>query len=256
MAPRPLASLRTVVFAGEVYPCHNFARSARVAPEAALWNLYGPTETNVCTYYKVEQLPQDDQTIPIGRACSNTDVFAVAANGEQQRSARRVELYVRGATVMKGYWGQPAKSAEVLVPDPLSDLPDLVYRTGDLVMRHPTVPMASLVGVITRSRAVDIGSSWETSSRPSPSTHPDLDESAVVSVPHDAWGSAIVAWVTPRDGVEVTEVDVRRYVAGRLPSYMVPTSIRIVEQLPRTSTGKVDRPLLTERAEELRLSGS
>jgi acyl-CoA synthetase (AMP-forming)/AMP-acid ligase II len=61
--------------------------------------------------------------------------------------------------------------------------------------------------------------------------------------------------VTPRDGVEVTEVEVRRHVAGRLPSYMVPASIRIVERLPKTSTGKVDRPLLTERAKEVRLTG-
>jgi acyl-CoA synthetase (AMP-forming)/AMP-acid ligase II len=222
---------------------------------SSLWNLYGPTETNVCTYYKVEHLPPNDQTIPIGRACSNTEVFAVAADGGAADVGQEGELYVRGATVMKGYWGQPAKSAEVLVPDPLSYLSDPVYRTGDLVVLQPD-GFYHFLGrrdhqIKSRGYRIELGDVESALF-----THPDLDESAVVSVPHDEWGSAIVAWVTPRDGIEVTEVDVRRHVAGRLPSYMVPTSIRVVEQLPKTSTGKIDRPLLTERAKELRLSVS
>jgi acyl-CoA synthetase (AMP-forming)/AMP-acid ligase II len=209
----------------------------------------------VCTYYKVEHLPPDDQTIPIGRACSNTEVFAVAADGGAADVGQEGELCVRGATVMKGYWGQPAKSAAVLVPDPRSYLSDLVYRTGDLVVLQPD-GFYHFLGrrdhqIKSRGYRIELGDVESALF-----THPDLDESAVVSVPHDEWGSAIVAWVKPRDGVEVTEVDVRRHVAGRLPSSMVPMSIRVVEQLPKTSTGKIDRPLLTERAKELRLSVS
>lgn len=253
--PGSLASLRTVVFAGEVYPTPALRELRERIPHADLWNLYGPTETNVCTYYKVEQLPPDDQTIPIGRACSNTEVFAVAPDGRAAAVGQEGELYVRGATVMKGYWGQPDRSAEVLVPDPLSYHPDLVYRTGDLVKLQPDGHFHFLGRrdhqVKSRGYRIELGDVESALS-----THPDLDESAVVSVPHDEWGSAIVAWVTPRDGVEVTELDVRRHVAGRLPSYMVPASIRIVEQLPKTSTGKIDRPLLTVRTKELRLAGS
>jgi amino acid adenylation domain-containing protein len=253
--PGTLASLRAVVFAGEVYPTPALRELRQRIPHADLWNLYGPTETNVCTYYKVEHLPPDDQTIPIGRACSNTEVFAVAADGGAADVGQEGELYVRGATVMKGYWGQPAKSAEVLVPDPLSYLSDLVYRTGDLVVLQPD-GFYHFLGrrdhqIKSRGYRIELGDVESALF-----THPDLDESAVVSVPHDEWGSAIVAWVTPREGIDVTEVDVRRHVAGRLSSYMMPMSIRIVEQLPKTSTGKVDRPLLTERAKELRLSGS
>jgi L-proline---[L-prolyl-carrier protein] ligase len=252
--PGSLGSLRTVVFAGEVYPTPALRELRERVPHADLWNLYGPTETNVCTYYKVEQVPPDDRTIPIGRACSNTEVFAVAADGGTAGVGQEGELYVRGATVMKGYWGQPAKSAEVLVPDPLSSLPDPVYRTGDLVKLEPDGNYRFLGRrdhqIKSRGYRIELGDVESALS-----THPGLDESAVVSVPHDEWGSAIVAWVTPRDGVEVTEVEVRRHVAGRLPSYMVPASIRIVERLPKTSTGKVDRPLLTERAKELRLTG-
>jgi amino acid adenylation domain-containing protein len=252
--PGSLASLRTVVFAGEVYPTPALRELRERIPHADLWNLYGPTETNVCTYYKVEELPPDDQTIPIGRACSNTEVFAVAPDGRAAEVGQEGELYIRGATVMKGYWGQPAKSAEVLVPDPLSYPPDLVYRTGDLVKLEPDGNFHFLGRrdhqVKSRGYRIELG---EVES--ALSTHPRLDESVVVSVPHDEWGCAIVGWVTPRDGVEVTEGDIRRHVASRLPSYMMPASIRIVQQLPKTSTGKVDRPLLTERAKELRLTG-
>lgn len=252
--PGSLASLRTVVFAGEVYPTPALRELRQRIPNADLWNLYGPTETNVCTYYKVEQLPADDQTIPIGRACSNTEVFAVAADGGAAGVGQEGELYVRGATVMKGYWGQPAKSAEVLVPHPLSYLHDLVYRTGDLVVLQPDGNYRFLGRrdhqIKVRGYRIELGDV-----EAALSTHPDLDELGVVSVPHDEWGSAIVAWVTPRVGAEVTEVDIRRHVASRLPSYMVPASIRIVEQLPKTSTGKIDRPLLTERAKELGLAG-
>lgn len=252
--PGSLASLRTVVFAGEVYPTPALRELRERIPHAEFWNLYGPTETNVCTYYKVEQLPPDEETIPIGRTCSNTTVFAVDPDGRAAGVGQEGELYVRGATVMKGYWGQPAKSAEVLVPDPLSHPSDLVYRTGDLVKLRPDGNYQFLGRrdhqIKSRGYRIELGDIESALS-----THLDLDESVVVSVPHDEWGCAVVAWVTPRDGVEVTEIGIRRHLASRLPKYMVPASIRVVEQLPKTSTGKIDRPLLTERAKELRFSG-
>jgi acyl-CoA synthetase (AMP-forming)/AMP-acid ligase II len=78
----------------------------------------------------------------------------------------------------------------------------------------------------------------------------------VVAVPHEGWGSAIVAWVALRDGAAMEEIDVKRHVAHHLPNYMVPASVRMVDELPKTSTGKIDRALLTERAKELPLNDS
>src|SRR5439155_4457895 len=79
--PGALPSVRTVVFAGEVYPTKHLRSLRRLVGPIPLWNLYGPTETNVCTFYRVEQLPEDDRAIPIGRACLGTTVFAVLADG-------------------------------------------------------------------------------------------------------------------------------------------------------------------------------
>ena len=76
-----MPSLRSVVFAGEVYPTRHLRDLRALLPDVEMWNLYGPTETNVCTYHRVTDLPEDDRTIPIGRACENTEVFALKEDG-------------------------------------------------------------------------------------------------------------------------------------------------------------------------------
>jgi amino acid adenylation domain-containing protein len=256
VTPEPGAypSLRTVVFAGEVYPTPSLRVLRRLIPSVDLWNLYGPTETNVCTYFKVDDLPDDDRTIPIGRGCENTDVFAVAPDGRLAGVGEEGELYVRGATVMKGYWGRPDKTVEVLIPNPLRDSPpDLVYRTGDLVRLRPDGNYDFLGRrdhqIKSRGYRIELGEI-----EAALAAHPALDESMAVAVPHEEWGTAIVAWVTPRDGREVSPTEVRRHVAGRLPRYMVPAVVQVLDALPKTSTGKIDRPQLLERAKGLSLN--
>jgi amino acid adenylation domain-containing protein len=246
-APGAYPSLRTVVFAGEVYPTPALKELRQVLPEPDLWNLYGPTETNVCTYLRVGDLPDGDRTIPIGRGCENTEVFAVTPDGRAAAVGEEGELYVRGATVMKGYWGHPEKTGEVLVPNPLPDaLPDLVYRTGDLVKLRPDGDYDFLGRrdhqIKSRGYRIELGEI-----EAALAAYPALEESVVVAVPHEEWGTAIVAWVAPRNGSEVGSQDVKRHVASRLPRYMVPADVHLVDHLPRTSTGKVDRTALTAR---------
>jgi amino acid adenylation domain-containing protein len=252
--PTALPSLRTVVFAGEVYPTPALRELRKLFPAVDFWNLYGPTETNVCTYYRVDELPEEDRTIPIGRACENTDVFALRADGRLAGVGEDGELYVRGATVMRGYWERPDKTAEVLVPDPLArSVPDLVYRTGDLVRLRPDGDYDFLGRrdhqIKSRGYRIELGEI-----EAALASLGSLEESVVVAVPHEGWGSAIVAWVALRDGVAIEEIDVKRHVAHHLPNYMVPASVRVIDELPKTSTGKIDRALLTERAKELPLN--
>jgi aspartate racemase len=84
--------------------------------------------------------------------------------------------------------------------------------------------------------------------------NPDLLESAAVAVPHADWGSAIVAWVAPRNGSEVTVQTVRRHSASLLPRYMVPARVEVVDALPRTSNGKIDRQRLAEASAHVPVS--
>ncbi|MCI0634003.1 MAG: amino acid adenylation domain-containing protein [Actinobacteria bacterium] len=244
--PGAFPDLRTVVFAGEVYPTKDLRTLRHVVPDAALWNLYGPTETNVCTYYRVEEIPDDDQTIPIGRACENTEVFAVTDAGALAGVGDVGELYVRGATVMRGYWGRPDKTSEVLAPSPLpAHAGERAYRTGDLVRLRPDGDYDFLGRrdhqIKSRGYRIELGE-IEVALR----AHPALADAVAIAVPHDGWGTAIVACVVPSRGAAIAASDVKRHVAERLPRYMVPSSVEVLDELPRTSTGKVDRRRLEE----------
>jgi amino acid adenylation domain-containing protein len=241
-----LPSLRSVVFAGEVYPTAHLRELRRLVPGVSLWNLYGPTETNVITFYRVDDLPQEDgQAIPIGRACGNTQVFAVKEDGGVAGVGEVGELYARGSTVMKGYWNRPEKTAEVLVANPVPNgLPDPVYRTGDLVRLRPDGDYDFLGRrdhqIKSRGYRIELGEV-----EAALAAHPALSAGVALAVPHEEWGKAIVAVVVPREGATVTVGEVKRHVAQRLPRYMVPADVRVLEMLPRTSTGKVDRQQLT-----------
>jgi amino acid adenylation domain-containing protein len=244
-----LDGLRTVVFAGEVFPTKHLRELRRVIGDADLWNLYGPTETNVCTYYRVAELPDDDRTIPIGRACGNTEVFAVREDGERAGVGEEGELYVRGSTVMKGYWGRLEETARALVPHPLDPASrDLVYRTGDLVKLRADGDYDFLGRrdhqIKSRGYRIELGDVESVLNG-----HPDVAQGVAIAVAHESWGTAIVAFVATRDGTDLTERAIRQHVASRLPHYMVPASIRFVDEFPMTSTGKVDRRRLAEGAE-------
>jgi amino acid adenylation domain-containing protein len=237
----PPPALRTVVFAGEVYPTPELRRLRSLLPGVDLWNLYGPTETNVCTYHPVRQLPEDHVPIPIGRACDNSEVFALREDGQVASVGEEGELHVRGAALMAGYWGRPEQSAEVLVADPLRPgRREPVYRTGDLVRLRPDGEYDFLGRrdhqIKSRGYRIELGDV-----EAALGADPTLLESAAVGIPHPEWGTEIVAWVVPRDGVDVTGAGVKRFVAEVLPRYMVPSRVEVVDALPRTSTGKVDR---------------
>src|SRR5882672_6096020 len=124
LAARDLDRLRLILFAGEVFPMKYLRQLADLLPRAELYNLYGPTETNVCTYHRVDRWKLAGQDrLPIGRACANTEVFTVDG-----------ELVVRGPSVTPGYWGDPDKTRRALVDNPLAPFPgERCYRTGDLV---------------------------------------------------------------------------------------------------------------------------
>jgi amino acid adenylation domain-containing protein len=237
-----LSSLRTVIFAGEVFPPKYLARLMAQLPRARYLNWYGPTETNVCTAYEVPATAAEDRPVPIGKACANNQVFAVTSDGGRVSKPGEVgELYVRGPTLMRGYWGQPAKTSEALVRNPFqADCDELVYRTGDLVTLEPTGDYAyvgrrdSMVKI--RGYRVELGEVEATLYR-----HPVIREAAVLPVPDDLLGSRLRAVVTTNGADSLTREDVLDHCRQWLPSYMVPDIVEFREELPRTSTGKVDR---------------
>jgi amino acid adenylation domain-containing protein len=251
-----LSGLRVVIFAGEVFPPKHLARLMAELPHPRYLNWYGPTETNVCTAFEVPAGWAAAQPAPIGQACANTEVFAVTSEGRRLSQPGEVgELYVRGPSLMRGYWGQPAKTSEVLVQNPFRAACDeLVYRTGDLVTLEPAGDYAYLGrrdGMVkVRGYRVELGEVEATLYR-----HPAIREAAVLPVPDEVLGSRLRAVVTADDAGSLTRESILDHCRRWLPSYMVPDIVEFREALPRTSTGKVDRVDLAQELNEQEPAG-
>jgi amino acid adenylation domain-containing protein len=234
-------SLRTVLFAGEVFPVKYLRGVMDCFRGAAFYNLYGPTETNVCTYYPVpRQLPADASSIPIGVACANTEVFALDAEGRLVPPGEEGELYVRGPALLSGYWGQPEKTREMLVRSPLQPAyPEWIYRTGDLVRMDPE-GQYWFVGrrdhmVKSRGYRIELGEVEQALYQ-----HPGVKEAVVLALPDEEIGARLEA-VVVLAGPGTTAAELNAFCLARLPRYMVPETIQFTTELPKTSTGKIDR---------------
>jgi len=257
LAQFDLSGLRTVIFAGEVFPPKHLARLMTELPHPRYLNWYGPTETNVCTAFEVPAGRADDGPAPIGKACANTEVFAVTSEGRRVCGPGEVgELYVRGPSLMRGYWGQPAKTSEALVRHPFrAEYDELVYRTGDLVTLEPDGNYAYLGRrdsmVKVRGYRVELGEVEATLHR-----HPAIREAAVLPVPDELLGSRLLAVVTADGAGDLTREGVLDHCRQWLPEYMVPDLVEFREELPRTSTGKVDRAGLAQEQTDLEAAGN
>jgi amino acid adenylation domain-containing protein len=238
-----MPSLRILTFAGEVFPSKFLKELMELVPHPRYINQYGPTETNVCTYYEVPRPPAPDSDIPIGRSITDVETFVVTEEGGRAAPGEVGELWVRGSTVMRGYWGDPEKTADRLVPDPFGgELPDLVYRTGDLVRENEEGDLDFLGRrdnqIKSRGYRIELGE-IETAIY----SHELVRECAVLPVPDDLVTNRIFAYVA-LDG-EIESHELKGYLKDRLPPYMLPDVIEFAESLPKTSTGKIDRQALS-----------
>ncbi|MGI8517429.1 MAG: amino acid adenylation domain-containing protein [Acidimicrobiia bacterium] len=233
-----LPSLRAVVFAGEVFPSKFLAQLMKKLPQASFHNWYGPTETNVCTAYPVDTVPDPGGSdIPIGKAITGVETLVVNEDGSSTTAGEEGELLVRGPTVMAGYWGDPAKTAAKLVDDPEHPASKL-YKTGDLVVEEPDGNYRFRGRrdhqIKSRGYRIELGE-IETALN----AHPDVVECVVVAIPDEVISNRIEAHVVLTGEQETSRLI--KWCAGRVPRYMIPESFRIATALPKTSTGKIDR---------------
>lgn len=239
-------ALRVVLFAGEVFPV-KFLHQLMRATSARLYNLYGPTETNVCTYYEVR--PSDlarTTPVPIGVPIANYDVFAVDETGARITAAGvEGELWGRGPGLMSGYWGDAERTARVLRPNPfLPELShDLIFATGDIVsldadgnfLYHGRRDNM----VKSRGYRIELGEIEAALYR-----HPQIREAAVLALPDPMLTNRLRAIVAVDAPADLTVEALREFCRAQLPRYMIPDLIEIRDALPKTSTGKIDRQAL------------
>ena len=246
---RDLSSLRWVLFAGEVFPTKHLRALMAQVPHARFSNLYGPTETNVCTYYHVSQLPEDsDDPIPIGRPCSNVEDIVVDGSDEMVDPGEVGELLIRGPVVMRGYWGQPGRTEHGFFHrKEQSHCEDAFYRTGDLVQLQPDGNYRYLGRkdrqIKTRGYRVELGE-IEVALL---SNHL-VEEAAVYTVPDGKGSNLIEAAVIAKARASLAPSQLEDHLASQLPSYAMPVKISILDVFPRTSTGKIDRRRLQAEA--------
>ncbi len=239
------SALRLVLFAGEVFPVKHLRALQALWPHPRYFNLYGPTETNVCTYYKVPgRIPEDrTEPLPIGRTCENDRARVVDAEERELPPGSEGELYVAGGSVMQGYWHLPERNDQAFFRDGEGTL---WYRTGDLV-REASDGNYLFLGrkdrmVKRRGYRVELGEI-----EAALYSHPAVREAAVVALSDEESGVLIKAYLdTPAEGEPPSLIELKRFCAENLPLYMIPDRFSFQASLPKTSTDKIDYQTLKE----------
>ncbi len=241
LAEHEYPGLRVILFAGEVFAGPYVARLQVAVPQAICANLYGPTETNVVTWYRVPRDFDGSQPLPIGQPCPYATVMIDAPTGE---------LLAGGDSLMSGYWGRPGlnrpedtQRAFVTVEG------KQYYRTGDRVSLAPDGNYLFLGRldrqVKRRGFRIELGEIEAALLR-----QKDILEAAAVAaeVNVDDGGTCITAFVRARSACAVTLVEAKAHCARTLPPYMVPDRIVFLNAMPKGSRGKIDYMALAKIA--------
>jgi len=246
--PEHYAPSRTLVLGGEPLVGEELARWRADHPAATTVNAYGPTETTVnCTHHVLPpggEVP--DGPVPIGRPLRNTRVSVLDAGLRPVPPGAVGELYVAGAGLARGYLGRPGETAERFVADPYGPPGARMYRTGDLARwdARPDGPALVFVGradeqLSVRGHRVEPGEVVAALV-----AHPGVARAAV-TVREDVPGDRrFVAYLVPAPGHDVDPPGVLAHLARRLPSHLVPDAAVVLDDLPLTAHGKLDRAAL------------
>ncbi|MEU1204841.1 amino acid adenylation domain-containing protein [Nocardia sp. NPDC005825] len=239
----------TIVFIGEQLTYDLVERTAALLPGATVVNGYGPTETTVYVTSKAicgNHVPAEGP-MPIGRPIANTRVFVLDTRLRPVPAGVAGELYIAGAQVARCYRGRAALTAGRFVADPFDvSGGGRLYRTGDLVRWNLSGEL-EFIGradnqVKIRGHRIELGE-IETVLR----THPGVDQAVVVAraIGVTDLDTQLIGYAVPRArGGDPDPAQLRHYLSEKLPKYMVPASIMMLESLPLTPNGKLDRRAL------------
>ncbi|HEX7243516.1 MAG TPA: amino acid adenylation domain-containing protein, partial [Longimicrobiaceae bacterium] len=237
-APRP-EGLKAVLLGGEALSPELVERTFALFPDVAVWNHYGPTEATVnTTVARVEP----GRRVTLGRPIANVRVYLLDRRGNPVPLGAAGELHAAGAGVSRGYLGRPELTAEKYLPDPFSGEPGArLYRSGDRVRWRADGELEYLgrtdQQVKVRGFRIEPGEVEATLER-----HPGVREAAVVA--QDGPGGARLAGYVVAEDPAPAAVELREWLRERLPEYMVPGGLVVLDAFPLTPNGKVDRRAL------------
>ncbi|MFE7723865.1 amino acid adenylation domain-containing protein, partial [Nocardia rhizosphaerihabitans] len=235
-----LDALRVVVVAGDAFGPALVDRWA--VDGRAFFNGYGPTEATILATGSAELLP--GQPVTIGAAFAGVGAMVLDSRLRPVPAGVAGELYLSGPALAQSYLGRPGLTADRFVAAPFAGAAgSRMYRTGDLVRRTSGGEFEYLgrsdFQVKIRGFRIELGE-IDTAL----TTHPDLEYAVTMGVTADSGATVLVSYVLPRQGVSVDTEEVARFVGTSLPGHMVPTVIVVLDEIPLTPNGKLDRAAL------------
>ena len=236
--------LQKVLFAGEVMPTKplNYWRH-HLGSEVLFANLYGPTEITVdCTYHILEREYDDNEVLPIGKPCRNSDVLILNERGQVCKENEPGELCVRGSSLALGYWNNPEKTEAAFVQNPLNPhYPEKIYRTGDLVYSDENGEIIFVGRMDNQIKhlgyRIELGEIEHAVSTLFDNLHP--------CVIYDETNKKIV--LIYESASEISAREFRRALSKVLSKYMIPSEFIHVKNLQYNTSGKIDRKFLKEQ---------
>lgn len=234
-----LDSLKTVWFAGEVFPTKQFNYWHHHLSQTTFANLYGPIEITLdCTYYIIDKEIPDEQPLPIGYACRNTDIIILDADDKAVKEPNvEGELCVRGTSLAMGYYNNPEKTAAAFVQNPLNKAyPEVIYRTGDIVCYDEE-------GLIMfKGRKDNIVKHMGYRTDLGEIEHVIINTLKLVKngcIVYNQAEKEITLFYEAEQEIPASEF--RKKIGQTLPKYMIPTVYNHLELLQRNTNGKIDR---------------
>ena len=232
-----LGSVRRFISAGDNCRVDDAAYFARTKD---YYNSYGPTETSVCvTHYKVDPDKAYGSRIPIGKSISNTSIYLLDEKLDPVPEGVAGEICVGGVSLARGYLNREDLTAEKFVPNPFGS--GRLYRTGDLGVWLPDGNL-ELIGrkdnqVKIRGYRIELGEIEAGLAQ-----HPRVKETVVLAREDQPDNKRLVAYVTGDPSLE--EAELRPFLKARLPEFMVPSAFVVLQKMPLTANGKIDRKAL------------
>jgi len=232
--------LKKILFAGEVMPVKHLNYWRKRLSNSLFANLYGPTEITVdCTYYIVDRDLHNNESLPIGIPCRNSDVIILNKDDEEADQNEKGELCVRGSSLALGYWNNFKKTNEVFTQNPLNkNYPDKIYRTGDIVYKNKE----GLIIFVGRKDSQIKHQGYRIELREIENAVLSISEIDSACVLYHEKDKNIILFYESKK--ELNTIFIRKELISLLPKYMLPTKYIYFKKLPLNANGKVDRKLL------------
>jgi amino acid adenylation domain-containing protein len=240
---RAFGTLRLVLLSGDWIPISLPDRIRNVFGDVEVVSLGGATEASIWSiHHRIGPIDSAWTSIPYGSPLTGQDVYVLDENLEPIRDAAAGELFIGGEGVARGYWSDPAKTAAAFMPDPVNG--QRMYRTGDYGRRMMNGEIEFLgrkdQQIKIRGYRVELGELESTLE-----THPDVQRAIAFKQVYSVNDQRLLVCIVARAGAEVTEAQLRDFMAERLPSYMLPAAFIFLDAVPISTNGKVDRQALS-----------